>query len=106
MITLIFALAIIFGIITLYLGYTQVSFPMMYLGMFTFLLIGLFLYSEGLSVTTGTAEIPLGSHQFVDTYTTYTTANNFVINILAATFFYIPIAGILLSTLITLRGWN
>ena len=106
MLLIFFVLAILFGLFLFYIGYTQVSFPYVYLAFFCLLLVGLFLYSEGIDITTGTAEVPLGSHNFIDVNTTYTVANNFVVNILAATFFYIPIAGILLSTLITLRGWH
>jgi len=104
MILLMFGIAIAFASICLFLGYTQGSFPFVYLGMFSFLLIGLFLFSEGISIQTGTQEVPIGSHNFIVTYDVHTTVNDPVINLLANTFFYIPIAGVLLSTFFALRG--
>lgn len=106
MILEIFLIGVIFGAICLYIGYSQQSFPMAYLGMFIFLILGLFLMQDGLSIKTGTAEVPVGSHNFIDTYTIHTTANDQILNVIASTFFYIPIAGVLLSTLFTLRGWR
>ena len=108
MILTFFAIGVILGAIFLFLGYTQYSFPMMYLGMFIFLLLGLFLMSDGLDIETGSHLVPDGSGgQIVSAvYTTYTTANNFVVNIVANTFFYIPFVGVLLSTLFALRGWD
>jgi len=106
MIFLIFILAVIFGAICLFIGYSQASFPMAYLGMFVFLVIGLFMFSEGIDIDNGIQEIPIGSHTFVTVYETHTTTNDPIINILANTFFYIPIAGVLLSTFFALRGWH
>ena len=106
MIFLMFLLAIIFGGICLFLGYTQASFPMAYLGMFAFLMLGLFMLSDGIDIDNGIQEVPVGSHNFITVYDTHTTANDPVVSIIANTFFYIPIAGVLLSTLFTLRGWN
>jgi len=103
MILILFVLVLIFGIICLFLGYTQYSFPMAYLGMFVFLVLGLMLFQEGLAIPTGTAEVPMGSHQFVDIYTTYTTVDNTIISLLANSFFFIPLAGVMLSTLFALR---
>ena len=98
-----FALAVLFGALFLYLGYAGNSFGFAYLGMFAFLVLGLFIFSEGLSIEIGMQEIPIGSHNFVTTYDIHTTANDPVINILANTFFYIPIAGLFLTTFIALR---
>lgn len=104
MILLMFILAVIFGAICLYIGYSQASFPMAYLGMFVFLVIGLMILSEGIEIESGTQEIPLGSHNFVTTYETYTTANDSIVGILGNAFFYIPFVGVLLSTFFALRG--
>ena len=105
MILLIFILWILFTGIFLYLGYSGNSFGLAYLGMFSLLLLGLFLYSDGLDIDAGMMESPIGSHNFVTTYETHTTSNDTIVNLLAATFFYIPIAGIFLTTFITLRQW-
>ena len=106
MILLMFGIAVAFAIICLFIGYSQGSFPFAYLGMFAFLLIGLFLFSEGLSIETGTQELPVGSHNFVTTYDIHTTVNDPMLSMIANTFFYIPLAGILLSTFFALRGWH
>jgi len=106
MIFLIFLIAVIFGGICLFIGYTQASFPMAYLGMFAFLMLGLFIFSEGIDIDNGIEEIPLGSHSFITVYETHTTVNDPIVNILANTFFYIPLAGVLLSTFFALRGWR
>ena len=106
MLLIFFGMGVLFFIILLFLGYSQASFPMLFLSMFVLLLLGLFLYSEGLEVPTGTAEFPVGSRNFITTYTVHTTDTNFIVNVLAATFFYIPLAGLLLSTLMALRGMN
>jgi len=101
-----FLIGVVFGAICLFLGYSQQSFPFAYLGMFIFLVLGLFLMQEGLAMQSGTVETPFGSHNFINVYTTYTTTNNSIVGVIAATFFYIPFAGIVLSTLLTLRGWR
>lgn len=106
MILEIFVIGVLFAAILLFLGSSQQSFPMVYLSMFVFLLLGLFLMSEGLSIQTGTAEVPLGSHNFTMTYDVLTTANEPIVSVLANVFFYIPLAGLLLSTFFALRGFN
>jgi len=103
MILLMFILWVLFASIFLYLGYSGNSFGMAYLGMFALLILGLFLYSEGIDIDAGMMESPIGSHNFITTYETHTTANDTMVRLLAATFFYIPIAGIFLTTFITLR---
>ena len=103
MILLMFGIAVLFGAIFLYLGYSGNSFGMAYLGMFTFLVLGMFLYTEGLSIENGMMESPIGSHNFVTTYSVHTTTSDNIVNLLAATFFYIPIAGLLLTTFLALR---
>ena len=104
MIFLVFLMAIIFGAICLFLGYSQASFPMAYLGMFVFLMIGLFVMSEGIDIDNGIQESPVGSHTFITVYETHTTAIDPMVSIIANAFFYIPFAGVLLSTLFALRG--
>jgi len=106
MIFLMFVLAVIFGAICLFIGYSQGSFPMAYLGMFAFLMLGLFMFSEGIDIDNGIQESPVGSHNFITVYETHTTESDPIINIIANTFFYIPMAGVLLSTFFALRGWK
>ena len=103
MILLMFLIAVIFAAILLYIGYSQYSFGFAYLGMFTLLVLGLFIYSDGISIESGMQESPAGSHNFITVYDVHTTVNDPIVNLLAATFFYIPIAGILLTTLIVIR---
>ena len=103
MILLMFGLAVLFGAIFLYLGYGGNSFGFAYLGMFVFFVLGMFLFAEGLSIESGMQELPINSHNFVTTYDIHTTLNDQIVNILANTFFYIPIAGFLLTTFIALR---
>lgn len=66
--------------------------------------------SEGLDLDAGSTliESPSGSGNYTTApvYVTHTTANNFVVNILANVFFYIPFVGVLLSTFFALRGWS
>jgi len=108
MILTLFAICVIIGVIFLFLGYTQYSFPMMYLGMFVFLVLGLFVFSEGIDIESGTHLIPDGAGGNIANtlFTTYTTENSFVVNIIANTFFYIPFVGVLLSVFLALRGWQ
>ncbi len=103
MILTIFGIGVTFAVICLFLGYTQYSFPMVYLGFFVLLVLGLFLMSEGLAIDDAISEISPGV--YTTTYIVHTTANDPVINILANTFFYIPIAGFFLSVFFALRGW-
>lgn len=104
MILTMFAIGVLAGALFLYLGYTQYSFPLAYLGMFVFLILGLFLMSEGLQIDDAMVQTSPGI--YTTTYITHTTANDPIISILANTFFYIPIAGLLLSTFFALRGWR
>jgi predicted esterase len=104
MILEIFAIGMIFTILCLILGYSQGSFGLAYLGMFSMLLMGLFLMNNGLSLESGIQELPVGSHNFITTYTVHTTVNDPMINLLANTLFYLPFAGILLTTYLALRG--
>ena len=67
---------------------------------------GLFVMSEGISIENGTQEVPLGSHNFITVYEIHTMANDPIINIIGNVFFYLSLVGVLLTTLITLRGWN
>lgn len=109
MLLIFFIMAIILGAIFLFLGYTQTSFPMAYLGMFVFLVLGLFIMSEGLDIEQGSSlvEIPAGSGNFMTTtqYETHTMQNDPIVNIIGNTFFYIPFVGVLLSVFLTLRDW-
>jgi hypothetical protein len=104
MILIMFILVILFAAGMLFLGYTQYSFGLAYLGMFAILLTGLFLFSGGLQIESGVAETPLGSGTFLTLYENHTTVNDPVVNLLANTLFYIPIGGILLTTFIAVRG--
>jgi len=104
MIFLIFMVGVLFAGIALLLGLTQGSFGFAYLGMFAFLLLGLFIMSEGIAIDDGIEEDPFGSHTFITVYETHTTANDPIVNIIANTFFYIPLAGVLLTTFIALRN--
>jgi hypothetical protein len=106
MIFTIFLIAVLFGVVCLFLGYTQYSFPFAYLGMFVFLVLGIFLFSEGIDFDNGMQEVPFGSHNFVTVYENHTTESDFVVSILANVFFYIPLAGVLLTTFFALRGWK
>ena len=106
MLMLMFILAVLFGTICLYIGYSQASFPMAYLGMFVFLVIGLFVLNQGIDIDNGMQEVPIGSHNFVTAYETHTAANDPIVSILGNVFFYLPMAGVLLSTFFALRGMN
>ena len=106
MILIFFIIGVLFGGICLFLGATQYSFPMAYLGMFCFLVIGMILFSSGLQIDNGIQENPIGSGTFTTIYLTHTTVTDPIVNILANTFFYIPIAGVLLSTFFALRGMD
>lgn len=83
---------------------------MVYLGMFVFLVLGMFLFSEGIDLEAGSVlvETPKNSGYYITNtiYQTHTTSNNFVVNIIANTFFYIPFVGVLLSVFFALRGWS
>jgi hypothetical protein len=103
MILEIFLMGFAFATICLFLGYSQRSFGFAYLGMFGFLLLGLFLMNSGLDIETGMAEFPVGSRTFVSTYENYNVQNEPVITLIANAFFYIPLAGILLTTFVALR---
>jgi len=99
----IFAIGVIFGAICLFIGYSQSSFSFAYLGMFIFLITGMFLTQEGLQIATGATAI---GNSVVTDYTVLTTQSSPIVNVVATTFFYIPLAGVLLTTLLTLRGWR
>jgi hypothetical protein len=104
MILIIFGIAVAFMLLMLFLGFNQGSFGLAYMGFFTMLLLGLFLYSGGLDIGTGSMESPAGSHIFITVYEHHTTVNDPFINLLAATFFYLPMGGILLTTYLAFRG--
>jgi len=106
MILLMFGIGVVFMLLLLILGFGQGNFGLAYLGMFTMLLLGLFLFSSGLQLESGIQEFPLDSHTFITTYEDHTTVNDPIVNLLANTFFYLPLAGIFLTTFITLRGWR
>ena len=104
MILIMFIIGMLFAAGMLFLGYSQYSFGLAYLGMFSILLIGLFLYSGGIQIESGVSETPIGSGTFMTIYEDHTTSNDPIVNLLAATLFYIPIGGILLTTFIAVRG--
>ena len=108
MLLIFFIIGVVLAAILLILGVKHYSFPMVYLSMFIFLLIGLFLLGEGIELETGTRMIPQpdGSTLVEPIYTAFTTNNNFIILIIANTFFYIPFAGILLSIFFALKHWG
>lgn len=87
--------------ICLYLGFVNGSFGMAYLGLFIMLILGLFMLSDGIAIEDGIQK------NLDNTYTTvyeiHTTANDPIVNLLANTFFYLPIGMILLTTFIALR---
>ena len=103
MILEIFVIGVAFGVICLYLGYTQYSFPMAYLGMFIFMIMGMMLLSGGLQIQDALKETAPGT--FTQTYVTHMPATDPVVNVVANTFFYIPIVGVFLSIFFALRGW-
>lgn len=105
MILILFIIMVIFGLILFAVGISQESFPMAYLSMFVFILLGLFLLSDGLDITTGqnisgtTAPITV-----TDIYTTYTAANNVFIALLGYFFFYGALGATLLTTYFAFSG--
>lgn len=103
-----FIIGVIFGAIMLFLGARQESFPMVYLSMFIFLIIGLFLMSDGLTLLSGQTVVSDGSGGFIiaDVLTVHTTLNDPMVNIIANVFFYIPLVGLLMSTFFALKGFN
>jgi len=98
-----FGIGVLFAAVLLFLGATQYSFPLLYLGWFVILLLGMFTLSEGIALEDGTVESPLGSHNFVTTYDIRTTTNDPIVNIIGNTFFYLPFGCILLTTFVALR---
>jgi hypothetical protein len=52
----------------------------------------------------GMQENPIGSHNFITVYDVRTVDVDPVVSIIGNTFFYIPLAGILLTTFFALRG--
>jgi uncharacterized membrane protein len=104
MILTIFGIGVLFAVICLYLGYTQYSFPMTYLSMFIFLVLGMMLFSSGLELEDTIRQTSPGV--WTTTYVVHTTVNDPVVNVVANTFFYIPFAGLLLSVFFALRGWR
>lgn len=103
MLLIIFLIAIVFAAICLLLGVSNNSFPLVYLAFFVILIMGLLLFSGGLQLQSGIAETPPGSGTFLTLYESHTAANDPVISLLANTFLYIPVAGILLTTFIAIR---
>jgi len=103
MILIMFGIGMAFMLLMLLIGYSQGSFGFAYLGFFAMLLMGMFLFSSGLDIGTGAMEFPAGSHIFITVYENHTTVNDPIINLLANTMFYLPFAGILLTTYLALR---
>ena len=87
--------------ICLYLGFAHGSFGFAYLGLFIMLIMGLFLMSEGLSIDDAIQKNSDGS--YTTTYQIHTTANDPIVNLLANTFFYLPLGMILLTTFVALK---
>jgi hypothetical protein len=106
MIFTIFMIGVAFMIIFLYLGFTQYSFPMAYLGFFVMLILGMFVMSEGIDFENGMRETSIGSHHFVTVYETHTVQDDIIVSIIGNTFFYFPLAGILLTTFFALRRFQ
>jgi len=63
----------------------------------------MFTLNEGIAIDNGMQEIPLHSHNFVTVWEVYTAADDPVVSVIANTFFYLPFAAILLTTLMALR---
>jgi len=106
MIFLIFIVGLLFIGICLFLGYGSGSFGLAYLGMFAMLLMGMMVMYEGIDIDDGIQESPVGSQIFITVWETHTIENDIMVSLIANTFFFIPIAGILLTTFITIRGWR
>jgi len=104
MIMTLFVIAIVFMLICFFIGFGYGNFGFAYLGFFTMLINGIFLFQSGLQLVSGTMESPIGSHIFVTTYNVLTTTNEPIIALLAWTFFLIPLAGIMLTTYLAFRG--
>jgi hypothetical protein len=92
-------IGVAFMLIMLFMGMNQGSFPLLYLGFFCMLMLGLFIMSDGIQIDNGVVESPVGSHNFITAYEVHTTANDPIVNILANTMFYLPFGCILLTTL-------
>ena len=106
MILTIFIIGVIFASILLFFGLTNKSFSMAYFSMFVFLLLGLFLLNQGIEIDNGIYETTPGSGEYKTLYETHTINNDPIINLLANTFFYLPIVGLLLSTFYALKGFD
>lgn len=97
-------IAFFFGAICLWLGVSQNSFPFAYLGMFVFIVIGLAMLNYGVDWKPTITTIANGVTS--TTYTSYTVTNNWIIALLAYSFFYVPAGSILFTTFIALTQRN
>lgn len=89
MIVFFYGAIIIFAMLLLYLANQQESFPLAYLGMALILFNGLMLMNEGVQISTGaTVDNSVTPIVIADTYTTYTTSNNWIVGAFANTCFY------------------
>lgn len=108
MLFIFYILVFVFGVLCFYLANKNESFPLAYLGMFMFLLIGIIGLYEGVemqtgSVTNSTITGNLTTDVLEYQYTTYTPANNLFVNALANIFFYAPIVGIIATTFFAVK---
>lgn len=105
MILIMFLIVVIFGSIFFYVGITQESFPASYLAMFVFLILGLFLLSEGLSIPNGTVTTgTLPNITQTDTYLVLTASNNAFVALFGYFFFYGAFGATLLTTYFAING--
>jgi len=95
----------LFGGFLLYVGQKNESFPAVYLGMFTFLILGLMLMQFGVDFESGSIVTQIGENTIVTLqYNTQTVANNWFIMLAANSFFYLSFVGILLSTITAINS--
>lgn len=95
---------VLLGVALLFVANTKESFPLAYLGMFVFLVIGLVLFNSGVSVPTGVSINDSTTPIIVtQTYTVYTVQNNSVVNTFASIFLYGGLVMIMASSLLALN---
>lgn len=99
-----FIIGVVFACILLAIGFSQNSFPMAYMAMFAFLVLGLFMFNSGIEIQTGNTVVEDGSTTTIsDVYTTYMPADEIILSLIGNFFIYGSVIGLVMATFLSFK---